>query len=247
LKTTPRYIVTLKFLNAILKNSGKDEIDDILNFVIDKENLIKKENDVIIDNMVDEIFKKGNYKKLACGFFRRKTLNNYVLTLLRYMCLEFGYGIKYETKHTHVNNVINTSSTYKIIKNEIVVKKVVNENQIGKNSDKYKVALKFINQILKNLNKTEITDLTEFKGISRLDIIKEENVKSMEDMYDEIFAKNAFDKKFLGYHRKKVIKNYILTVLRYMCIDLGLKIVITDKTIQRDLISKKYVMYTISA
>ncbi len=63
------------------------------------------------------------------------------------------------------------------------------------------MALKFINEILKNIGKKEINDLTEFIGIDRLDIIKDINKETFERMEDKLFK--YFDKVKCGWYQKK--------------------------------------------
>ncbi len=89
--------------------------------------------------------------------------------------------------------------------------------KIDKTSDKYKVALKLVNKILKNIGKDEIDDLTKFVDIDREDIIKEVNKKALDDMEKEIFA--LYDKKKCGYYRKT--DALVLNCLRGMMKEAG--------------------------
>lgn len=97
--------------------------------------------------------------------------------------------------------------------------------EIDKTTDKYKMALKLVNAILKNLNKDPIDDLTEFKDIDREDIIKDDNKKVLKDMEGELF--NVFDKKKCGYYRKT--DNLVLNTLRGICKEVGVEFVIEKK------------------
>ena len=58
---------------------------------------------------------------------------------------------------------------------------------VDTSGEKYKVALKFINKILVNLEKEEIDELTDFKDIDREDIIKDVNKETLKEMEGEIF------------------------------------------------------------
>lgn len=116
---------------------------------------------------------------------------------------------------------------------------------IDKADPKYQAALIFVNAILKNLNKPEITDLTDFRNIYRCDIITDENKAVVDKMSDILFKENVFDKKKCGYYRRKHVQNYILTLLRYICSELGLKLTITEKKTQKENIAKKHMIYTI--
>jgi hypothetical protein len=101
-------------------------------------------------------------------------------------------------------------------------------NVVDKTTDKYKVALKFINKLLKNIDKKEITDLTEFVDIDRLDIIKEENKIILEEMKGELFKE--FDKHKCRYYYKKG-DNYMLNIIRGLCKEL--KLSLTGREVRR--------------
>lgn len=105
-------------------------------------------------------------------------------------------------------------------------------------TDKYKVALKFINMILANLGKPAITTLTEFTNIDREDIIKEVNKQSFDAMQGELFS--YFDKVAMGWYRRNKVNNYILTFLRNMCDDLGLEFAYEQKDITRLIDEKSF-------
>jgi len=107
------------------------------------------------------------------------------------------------------------------------VEEVVEENgnNVDKTTLKYKVLLEFVNGILNNLNKDKIADLTQFKNINRLDIIRNDNVILLEEMTGKLFK--HYDKATVGYYRKG--PNWVLSCLRGMCKDIGLKCLKTQK------------------
>lgn len=120
-----------------------------------------------------------------------------------------------------------------------IQKKDISADQlVDPNIEKTKVALKFINVILANLNKPAITLLTEFAGIDREDIIKEVNKTSFDDMESELF--DQFDKVKMGWYRRKKVNNYILTFLRNMCEDLNLEFAYEQKDITRLIDGKSF-------
>ncbi len=100
-------------------------------------------------------------------------------------------------------------------------------NKIDKTTEKYKIALKLINKILKNMNKKPIDDLLKFMKVDRLDIIKPENTKALEDMENDIFG--PFNNKKCGYHRKT--NNIVLNCFRGMIKQLGLQLTFVKKDI----------------
>jgi len=89
-----------------------------------------------------------------------------------------------------------------------------------KSTDKYKVALKFINRILVNVGNDEIDDLTKFTDVNRDLIVKDVNKAALKDMDEEIFE--HFDRAKCGWYRRNKLKTYIMSFLRYVCDDLGL-------------------------
>lgn len=92
-------------------------------------------------------------------------------------------------------------------------------NKVDKNSEKYKMALKFVNKILINLDQQEIDDLIQFQNINRDDIIKDVNKTTYNEMEKELFK--HFDKKEMAWYRRTVVSHYILTFLKRMSTDLG--------------------------
>lgn len=91
---------------------------------------------------------------------------------------------------------------------------------IDKTTDKYKILLKYVNGLLKNMGKEQIDDLTEFKNIDRLDIIKEKNRQLFNKMAPFLFK--HYDKMNCGYYRNKGSPNEPLNCLRGMVKELGL-------------------------
>ena len=114
---------------------------------------------------------------------------------------------------------------------------------ISDDKQKYEVSLKFINSLLKNMGKPEIKELTDFKNISREDIISESNKKVLEDMAEELFV--YFNKYLFGWYRRSTTKNYVLTFIRKMCNDLGLVFKYEEKHHQKNKIWINLVSYSI--
>lgn len=97
--------------------------------------------------------------------------------------------------------------------------------KVGKDDDKYKLALKFVNVILKNIGRDEVNDLTEFKNVDREDIIKDVNKVSLDAMANELFDK--FNKKKCGYYRKT--DAIVLNCLRGMMKEIGYELTFHQK------------------
>lgn len=100
-----------------------------------------------------------------------------------------------------------------------------NTNVIDKTSDRYKVLLKFVNNILTNIGKIKINDLNEFIDIDREDIIKDINITTLKAMEKEIFK--YYNKNKCGYYRKS--NAFVLNCLRGMLKELGLEMTYIQK------------------
>jgi hypothetical protein len=119
-------------------------------------------------------------------------------------------SLESEPQNSHSSNTFAPPSL------EVEDFKIVTE--IDKTTEKYKLVLKFVNGLLKNIDGSEIDDLIKFKGIDREHIIKPENKQLLIDMETELFE--LFDKGKCGYYKKT--KNIVLNCLRGMCRDLGI-------------------------
>jgi hypothetical protein len=143
---------------------------------------------------------------------------------------------------TNVNN-LSLSKKRKLVadKIELLPKQVINrifdkyvsssenseeeKKKINTKSKKYKMALRIINAMLKNMEKEEIDDIFEFKNIPRKELLIKENYQYILDNAKEIFE--IFDKKTFNYYYRKNHKNYmyVITFLKAMCKDLEIKFI----------------------
>lgn len=60
------------------------------------------------------------------------------------------------------------------------------KHEVVHTHDKYKVILKFVNKLMKNIGKAEVNELFDFKEISRDDILKQQNT---DDSYKSIMMR----------------------------------------------------------
>jgi len=104
------------------------------------------------------------------------------------------------------------------------------------NELKYKLALEFINHILINCGRTPIINICDFKNIPREDILREENLRRLNEMEPKLYK--YFDKVKCGYYRKT--HNYVITFLRNMVKELGHDAKSKRKDIMVDIDGKKY-------
>ena len=101
-KNDPKYILALQFLNHILTNNNKPQIQDILDFKdITRQEILKDENLNKLNEMENEIYK--HFDKMKCGYYRKT--DNYVINFFRGMLKEMGYkGVRVEKdKHININ------------------------------------------------------------------------------------------------------------------------------------------------
>ena len=108
--------------------------------------------------------------------------------------------------------------------------------KIEKDSDKYKIALKLLNKILINLGKEEIDDLTKFIDIDREDIIKDINVKALDELEGELFG--YYNKSKCGYYRKT--DALVLNCIRGMMKEAGFEFTAKKKEKNEKINGKSY-------
>jgi len=111
-KKNDKYKVVLKLANGILKNLNKDPIDDLTKFVkISKEDIIKKENIKLFNEMEDELFELFN--KYSFKWYKRNVLKNYILVFLKTACSELN--LKFASKRKEISEKINDIRYKRII------------------------------------------------------------------------------------------------------------------------------------
>ena len=74
---TEAYKISLKFINELLINLGKNKIENLLEFKdIDREHIISEASKKIFTDMEKELFKQ--FDKVKCGWYRRNDTKNYI-------------------------------------------------------------------------------------------------------------------------------------------------------------------------
>lgn len=158
--------------------------------------------------------------------------------------------LKYPQNGGSKNETISSENYIKSKKKIIPQKKKKNIAQTDVNSPKYKILLKFINQILENIGKSNIASLRDFQNIDRNDIIKKENLNAFADIENDLFE--HFSKAKCGWYRRNLTKYYILTFIRYACKDINLKFTYKRKDIfenikkEKTKVRKTYLFYSIN-
>ena len=98
-KNDPKYVIALQFLNHILTNNNKPQIQDILDFKdITRQEILKQENLNKLNEMETELYK--HFDKDKCGYYRKT--DNYVINFFRQMIKELGYKAAIEKKDKKV-------------------------------------------------------------------------------------------------------------------------------------------------
>lgn len=112
-KSSDKYKVSLKLINKILVNIGKDEIDDLTKFTdIDRVDIIKEVNMNMLTEMENELFQY--FDKECLAWYRRKTVKYYILTFLRCMCIDLGFKFTHHDRRIQNNAFIKTIQLYSI-------------------------------------------------------------------------------------------------------------------------------------
>lgn len=90
-----KYDIALKFINKILTNLAKDQIDELTKFRnIDREDIIKEVNKTTLDEMSKDLFQY--FDKSKCRFYRKTP--NLVTNVLRGMCKELNMIFQIQKK-----------------------------------------------------------------------------------------------------------------------------------------------------
>jgi hypothetical protein len=110
LASSDKYIFALKFINKLLENMNKNQIDDITHFKeIDREDIILPINIQTLSEMTDEITEY--FDKLKCGLYNASS-KSVVLNCLRGMMKQMGYELYHKRRDITINiNGVNYRKT----------------------------------------------------------------------------------------------------------------------------------------
>lgn len=202
--------ILVKFFNRILANDNRGPIEELEQFdYIYVNDLVKEANVMVMEEMKNEIFEF--FDKRSCGYYRRSITEDYIATLLKCMCKDVGMELTRESKFKSINKKPKKIVWY-------VLKKIEDDQT----EEKKIVMLEFLNRLLLNSDMEPINEITEFNDVLRQDLIKDSSVKIMENSLPVIFG--PFHKDKCNYYRKCITQNYIIVLLRYMCLDIGYKL-----------------------
>jgi hypothetical protein len=105
-KDHPKYVVTLNFINDLLKILGRDDIDDLTEFKnIKRDDLLKPECTKVLDNHLDSIVE--HFGKTNILYSRRDKLKLYIMIIIKRISQMCGYTFKSIPKNASIKNKNN--------------------------------------------------------------------------------------------------------------------------------------------
>lgn len=112
-QTSSKYVILLQVVNKILTNLNKSNIINLMDFkCIDREDIIKEGNEMVMKEMEKDIYE--HFDKSKCGFYRKKTTKNYILTFIRSACDDLGLNFIYKHKNIQKSKIMTTHYLYSI-------------------------------------------------------------------------------------------------------------------------------------
>ncbi|ARF08005.1 hypothetical protein Catovirus_1_55 [Catovirus CTV1] len=94
--------------------------------------------------------------------------------------------------------------------------------ELDKNSHKYIIFLKLLNEILVANEMSPINDIYEFKNMTKEQLIKNKEANKLFGLKEEIFKKKeGFSKNMCQWYARRKIDNYIISFLKGACEELG--------------------------
>ena len=100
-------------------------------------------------------------------------------------------------------------------------KKDDNRQIIDKNNSKYKLTLEFLSALMVEMGKDPIHNIVDFKDVKRDDLLSQGCNDIMEQYLDRFISE--FGKVKIDYRRKKLIEQYIVTLIKRVSRDLHFK------------------------
>ena len=99
-------------------------------------------------------------------------------------------------------------------KQRVVRIKKQKHEKVSIDSDKYKVTMVFLNDLLEAMNKNKIEVITEFKNVDRKELLTDACNTVMNKHITDIIK--HFGKTKICYYRRAEIDHYILTLIKYL-------------------------------
>lgn len=109
-----KYQMVLKFVNGLLKNSGKEPIAKLTDFVdIDRLDIVTDENKEYIEEIADELFE--HFDRKACRYYPRNSKSR-PLNILRGIVDDTGYNLIAARKEVYEGKYRRSAMIYTIKK-----------------------------------------------------------------------------------------------------------------------------------
>jgi len=102
------------------------------------------------------------------------------------------------------------------------------KKKLNKDTEKYKVVLRYINKMLKEMDKEEVDDICMFKNIDRRELVKIDGNKVVDDSLNDILG--VFNKKDIDYYRRNKKKHYFFSLLKFIVKIIGYRFVNKEKS-----------------
>jgi hypothetical protein len=107
----PKYLITLKLINAILENNNLPSITDILSAKeLFREYFLIDNADKIVEEFLQEIL--TIFTKQEIGYIRKDKTQSYLTTLVKSMVKSIGYKILNKTKRTNKQKNLSCTEYY---------------------------------------------------------------------------------------------------------------------------------------
>ena len=112
-KTSEKYKLVLNFVNTILTNMGKPNIDDLTKFKnIDRDDILNEKNKEYYEEHEQEYLE--HFGKDITGYYRKKLTKTHILTFFRGIVDDIGLELTYIQKNITSKRLTKTHLIYSI-------------------------------------------------------------------------------------------------------------------------------------
>ena len=190
--------------------------------ILENENILMKNEQIIMKN--EQLIMKNEIANIINKwlFVNEKDILTLLQNYNKFVAENNDKSVIAEKNNKTIELLQEQINTLKIKKTNGKIS--INEPKfpkIDKNNETYKLALRFLNDLLKSMNKAEIVDITGFTDISRKDLLKIQHNEIVEKYRDEIIK--IFGKSKSQYYRKSIYHCYSLTLIKMFASKCGYK------------------------
>lgn len=171
----------------------------------EKLRVVGLDETTLISELDDDVLNKM-YVKVIMNYISETPSNAHRKDKLKRLGLDTNV-----TEDELSNDILNQIYNNRVNEKNIGIKKAA-LYKLAPDHPKYIVTLNFLNKLMKELGRNKITELTEFKGIRKNDLLEEKCIIAFNTSLGEILT--VFDRSEILYNKKAVVKTYILTVIK---------------------------------